>query len=337
KMADDFALRLETEGINNMVGISECLVAPDRAVVNHGLGQVDNRDAISTDLTNVLSMKARRMVSWYRLSSEGDRAQRPGYGQFGFLRCEPIRTSPGGSTTLDYSVYPVTAKHNLRHVYHDRKEYDAIRSVLFLDEELTLDVEFRELNWIAQSSNESWIRDQSVETVRRPVWPYGIDIAVGPLTDMVTTGATSEFASFGAVRRSFRLEVGQKVGIAVIFTIKSKPTKFSVAGVGEREKNISEDKLQKLYGVPNEVNIYTGTITYVGEHHIEYDMNTFTGCSGAIVFLLDRNQPKSVQQCDYGKAVAVHGGSHPFIVARNLGFILPDPLPSVASVVDQSS
>ena len=61
-------------------------------------------------------------------------------------------------------------------------------------------------------------------------------------------------------------------------------------------------------------------------------MNSFTGCSGAIVFLLDRNQPESVQQCDYGKAVAVHGGCHPFIITHNLGFILPEELTSMASL-----
>mmetsp|Transcript_29454 Transcript_29454/g.80936 ORF Transcript_29454/g.80936 Transcript_29454/m.80936 type:complete len:113 (-) Transcript_29454:994-1332(-) len=98
---------------------------------------------------------ARRMVSWYRLlSSEGDRDQRPG---FGFLRRERLPLLFPQQRWTTYSVYPVTAKHRLRHVHHDGKKYDAIRSVLCLDEELTLDVELRELNWIAPL----WIRETS--------------------------------------------------------------------------------------------------------------------------------------------------------------------------------
>jgi len=78
--------------------------------------------------------------------------------------------------------------------------------------------------------------------------------------------------------------------------------------------------LAEIYGLPNEVNLYTGKIAHVGEQHIEYDVNTFTGCSGAIVFLLDKDQPSSVQSCDHGKAIAVHAGSHPFLPNRNFGF-----------------
>jgi len=56
--------------------------------------------------------------------------------------------------------------------------------------------------------------------------------------------------------------------------------------------------------------------------HIEYDINSFTGCSGGIVFLTDEGQPDSVDSCDIGKAVAIHSGSHPVIGDRNFGFII---------------
>jgi len=85
---------------------------------------------------------------------------------------------------------------------------------------------------------------------------------------------------------------------------------------------MSEQKIEEIYGTPNSVNIYTGMITYVGKDHIEYTCNAFTGCSGAVVFLLDQDQPPSVQRSDYGKAVAVHSGSHPFLPARNFGFLV---------------
>lgn len=93
---------------------------------------------------------------------------------------------------------------------------------------------------------------------------------------------------------------------------------------------IDEEKLAKLYGKPNVPNIYTGTIKAVGEgsNHIEYDLNTFTGCAGAIVFLLDKHQPESVDPSDFGKAIAVHAGAHPAAVDRNIGFLLSSVLPS---------
>jgi len=93
--------------------------------------------------------------------------------------------------------------------------------------------------------------------------------------------------------------------------------------VARTKKNISNEQLDEIYGKPNEVNIYTGEITHVGEKHIEYDINSFTSCSGAIVFLLDKDQPESVDpRLDHGKAVAIHAGAHPFMNARNLGFKL---------------
>lgn len=38
-----------------------------------------------------------------------------------------------------------------------------------------------------------------------------------------------------------------------------------------------------------------------------HDINTFKGCSLAIVFLLDKDQPDSVRENDNGKAIGVHG------------------------------
>eukprot|EP00957_Ditylum_brightwellii_P146359 11143858-Ditylum_brightwellii.AAC.1 len=59
--------------------------------------------------------------------------------------------------------------------------------------------------------------------------------------------------------------------------------------------NFSEEDIAKYYGLPGQVNIYTGKILYVGPKHIKYDINTFTSCSRSIVFLLDVDQPLSVE------------------------------------------
>jgi hypothetical protein len=86
--------------------------------------------------------------------------------------------------------------------------------------------------------------------------------------------------------------------------------------------DVEDKKLQQLYGPALSVTIYTGKISYVGEHHIEYDINTYRRCSGAIVFLLEHNeQHPSVKGFDCGKAIAVHAGFKEAL-GTNIGFKL---------------
>lgn len=69
------------------------------------------------------------------------------------------------------------------------------------------------------------------------------------------------------------------------------------------------------------MNILTGKVTAVDENMIVYDMNSYGGCSGAIIFLLDKDQPESVRPEDTGKAIAIHTGSHPDErINRNMAF-----------------
>jgi len=74
---------------------------------------------------------------------------------------------------------------------------------------------------------------------------------------------------------------------------------------------------------------HTGEILLVGDKHIEHNINTFKGCAGAVAFLLDKDQPLSLDRhLDIGKTIAVHVGSHPSIRTRNAGFRLG---PSISS------
>jgi hypothetical protein len=41
----------------------------------------------------------------------------------------------------------------------------------------------------------------------------------------------------------------------------------------------------------------------MGDQHIEYDINTYGGCSGVVVILMQRDH------ADFGKALAVHAES----------------------------
>jgi hypothetical protein len=134
---------------------------------------------------------------------------------------------------------------------------------------------------------------------------------------------TNKNRSFGAVRHDFIPLKGMQVGIAVLFTSDSKPTNKTIAGVGQEEVTMEPEDIENVFGKPGVVNIYTGKILFVGTKHIEYDMNSFTGCSGAVVFLLaGEDQHNSVQMCDHGKAIAIHAGAHPTMTGRNLGFLL---------------
>jgi hypothetical protein len=58
-------------------------------------------------------------------------------------------------------------------------------------------------------------------------------------------------------------------------------------------------------------NIQTGKIigVYGDGRFFTHAINTYKGCSGAVVFLLDKKQPDSVNVKDYGKAIAVHGAA----------------------------
>jgi len=314
-MASDLEQRMcSEEETKNLIGVPECLVHMERRVAPHGAGRVDNPEAISAELTGYVRPKAHCLVVHFR--EEGDVLKRPGYGQVGFIRKAKIQTSPGG--TEDFSVVPVTAKHNLRCM--DDGKLHAVQAEALIGMSHTADFAFNDLDWIPSPIDSVPLRSDVKERVRTANWTWGVDISKGNLVARLAEGITSEHSSFALVRENFHLEVGQKVGMAVLFTPQAKPTRQTVASFGVQEVDISDMELERIYGQPNSVNIYTGEIMFIGDDHIEYDINSFTGCSGATVFLLDQGQPPSVQNCDFGKAVAVHAGAHPFLATRNLGF-----------------
>ena len=75
-------------------------------------------------------------------------------------------------------------------------------------------------------------------------------------------------------------------------------------------------KHEEILGGENVVMIYTGFITKGDDnHHIEYNVNTYKGCSGAIVIVMERGHP------DFGKALAVHAG-YKKELGNNIGFKL---------------
>jgi hypothetical protein len=73
--------------------------------------------------------------------------------------------------------------------------------------------------------------------------------------------------------------------------------------------NVSAEEVVLICGPVDRVNIYTGEVTYVGQDHVAYNINTFKGFSGALVFLVaGPEQSNFVQPAQFGKVIAVHAG-----------------------------
>jgi hypothetical protein len=243
------------------------------------------------------------------------RWSKTGHAQGGFIRREDIQSSPVG-TPSRCTVFPVTAKHNLRQV----NLYHPIAARLQTPG-AEVDFDSGDLDWLPKLADSIDLR-ASVEA-RSAVCPWGFDVSVGRLISEPENPATDARLAFTEVRSNFNLKEGQKVGIAVLFSEDSKPKASTIAGAFDFDLPVNEADIRRIYGRSGEVNIYTGKIKYVGVTQIEYDINSFTGCSWAVVFLLDEHQPEdSVQECDYGKAVAIHAGAHPSQGDRNYGFML---------------
>ena len=313
-MADNFALDIMMEQNKGPeIGVAECLIDMSRTTVVYGTTHVDNPQAVSKEFAAQQSSKAFALSVYFL--RPGSVISKPAEGQVGFLRGACVATSPGGKP--QYAVTPVTAKHNLRHL--ENSEAKCAISYLPWDESSMVSLSFSVLNWKPTSDDRLCIRGANSDN---PMFcEFGVDIAKGEAIESYTQGITSEAGSFQCVRSDFELEKGQKIGMAV-FSRRS-PTFVSASFDPEQPLGgLDEESLKRIYGRPKNVNIYTGEILLVGDNHIEHNINSFTGCSGAVVFLLDQNQPVSVKPYDFGKAIAVHAGSHPTMMSRNLAFKL---------------
>lgn len=123
---------------------------------------------------------------------------------------------------------------------------------------------------------------------------------------------TDRNLSFEAVGSSFEYRIGQKVGMAVYHNCAFDFSNDNVYTHNGWDKNqLSQSNIFRLCGNDYSVSIYTGEITAVStdQKAFQHDINTFTGCSGAIVFLLDKNQDGLVGEHQSGKAIGIHAGA----------------------------
>jgi hypothetical protein len=117
---------------------------------------------------------------------------------------------------------------------------------------------------------------------------------------------------FEKVPNTFRLRAGHRIGVLVYRT-------FDITH--EDAKAPLNTDLVQVYGQKVQACIYTGQVTEISANGRTFchDINTFNGCSGAIIFQLDRNQSDDVVAEFHGRAVGINVGG--LDVDSNLGFL----------------
>lgn len=130
-------------------------------------------------------------------------------------------------------------------------------------------------------------------------WADG-DVSFGSEITGPNSSLTKKPRLFVKAPDAFRLEVGHKIGMAVYRTFDiSHEDAYAPISV----------TLTDIYGPKHQVCIYTGEVTEVSEQSDTFchSINTFEGCSGAVVFLLDQGQDAPQEVAD-GMAVGIHVG-----------------------------
>jgi hypothetical protein len=276
----------------------------------YGAGFTDSPEMVSEDLAREIYRKAVAYRIEIDIATEaGDQNIVEFPAQAGLLRSEQLVPSPvrgeGVAVTSRYKVYPVTAKHNmsaeLGRALHNIKLFTpSVRSNQI--------IEFADKGLQALEIPLARTNTNGLEVSL----PYGFDFTFGSCIDQPNNAFTSKVLSFEVVRHDFHVEKDQKIGICVWRNSSTRITQ------------LPEAEEVKYYGKPNKPVIQTGIVTTVfGNGEVfGHSINTYKGCSGAVVFLLDKDQPtESVRPEDYGKAIGVHAGGFD---SGNLGMAIFD-------------
>jgi V8-like Glu-specific endopeptidase len=136
------------------------------------------------------------------------------------------------------------------------------------------------------------------------------DLSRGTTLDQPRSALTKKPRLFEKVPDDFVLKIGHNVGVVVYRT-------FDIThGDANAAPNVD---LESIYGPKQLACIYAGKVTEISENGETFchDINTFAGCSGAVVFLLDE---QDIPPQLHGKAVGVHVGG--LDASNNIGFLL---------------
>jgi hypothetical protein len=152
----------------------------------------------------------------------------------------------------------------------------------------------------------------ATDTKRKMTWSDD-DISFGETITDPSNVLTKASRLFQKLPDTFRLREGHRIGVLVYRT-------FDITH--EDAKAPLNTDLVQVYGEKFQVCIYAGKVTEISANGRTFchNINTFKGCSGAIIFLLDRNQPDDVEDTFHGRAVGINVGG--LDVDNNLGFLI---------------
>ena len=307
---------------------NEKLVNRARRVVPLGATLVDDKTALSVSLAEQVSLKAMSIESTY--------LKRPGglaisyKGQMGLVRGRQLHPTPDRTPdqkdqharkrqrvtfqTSCYEVTPFTALHN---IVNEQGEVFQHVKVSFSDPSpretiLAFPEGGRELS----VNDQVEICPEDTATGTPALEWESVDVTQGNQISDATHVLTPKQYSFEKVPDAFVPQTGQKIGIAVLrnFGIDASDTGAP----------LDQGELEQYFGRVNNVCVLTGQVGAVHGRAFEHSINTFRGCSGAIVFLLDRQDQSHGHAMEHaGKAIGVHVGGKPIGAAgerANLAF-----------------
>jgi hypothetical protein len=308
----------------------EKLVDRTRRVAGLGASCVDNGAPITAGLANVVSKKACMLEM--KLRNPVTEEHTVCWGQAGLIQAERLTqgienprkraalvgrdseqpnveapTPPSSLRSSRFAAVPVTCIHNLEDDVEDDVTWEFERSEFTpvgADTRRTFVINFRKARYTANPAESILIRPENADEAEI-TWNYH-DMTTAEKIINVVSPLTRKGLSFPMASDGYEFQVGQKIGVAVYRNFE-----LEAADAGLTENSITAGELRQIFGLEGRVNIYTGEITNVspGGKSFEHNINTFRGCSGAVIFLLDKNQEGlGVTESDYGKAIAVHAG-----------------------------
>ncbi|CAB9529189.1 expressed unknown protein [Seminavis robusta] len=293
----------------------ENLCDRSREAVAYGLGYTDKAEMISEDLARIAYHKALAYRIECNVSDTFDENIKEFHAQCGLLRSSQIVPSPGtpAQPGARYQVIPVTAKRNMKADLGQELLATKIFSPLLRQcKRVTFPEKGLQKLETPLLMMGLEVGDDTADAVSLP---FGLDFTFGTAIKDPRNAFSSKVTSFEVVRHDFQIEKGQKIGICV-WRNEDRITNDVEGSAGQ----LSEAEQRKFYGPARVAVIQTGVVTAVYGSNREvfaHNINTYEGCSGAIIFLLDKDQsPESVGRDDHGKAIGVHAAGH---VPHNLG------------------
>ncbi|CAB9518343.1 expressed unknown protein [Seminavis robusta] len=316
------------------------LERPRAAVV--GTVFVDDPERLSPRLVQIVRDTALVISSSFEVDIDGMKNIVKLRGQLGLIRVEELARSPDAKRArtsddvvatqvfLRYSVDPATARRNIMNQtilfpdgpsHYGVYQQATISSVTHQPQE-TL-VEFPDGGVVPDPDEVVQVRQGST-TLDPITWKF-VDKTTGK-----RIGSDERRHEFTKAAYSFKKAVnyqvtaGHKIGMVVWrwWDIDKKDAQYTGTDQSWLEKR------KELFGAKGSPCVYTGEIVRVSNDSraFEHNINSFKGCSGAIIFLLDRNQPDGFDEEWSDCAIGIHVGAAPAGILGSevsLGFSIP--------------